>query len=113
MGLLLRTGVLLSAAIVLIAGLFYLIRYGGTSPAYGIFHGEPQELRGVPQTALFAARGHRRGWIQLGLLVLIATPIARVLFSVYTFARERDWLYVGLTVLVLAVLAYSLFWARI
>jgi uncharacterized membrane protein len=46
--------------------------------------------------------------IQLGLLILIATPVARVAFSVFAFAQERDWLYVVVTLIVLGLLLYSL-----
>jgi uncharacterized membrane protein len=46
--------------------------------------------------------------IQLGLLLLIATPVARVAFSVVAFVLERDRMYVGITLLVLAVLLFSL-----
>jgi uncharacterized membrane protein len=49
------------------------------------------------------------GLIQLGLLVLIATPVARVAFSFFAFLYERDWTYVFVTVLVLGLLLYSLF----
>jgi uncharacterized membrane protein len=49
-----------------------------------------------------------RGIIQLGLLLLIATPIARVALSVVAFAIQRDRLYVVATLIVLAVLMYSL-----
>jgi uncharacterized membrane protein len=49
-----------------------------------------------------------RGVIQLGLLLLIATPIGRVVFSVIGFVRQRDWLYVAITLLVLRLLLYSL-----
>jgi len=52
------------------------------------------------------------GIIQLGLLLLIATPVARVVFSIVVFALQRDWLYVGITLAVLAVLAYGLAAAR-
>jgi len=51
---------------------------------------------------------HAHGIIQLGLLLLIATPVARVAFSVVAFAAERDWLYVAITLIVLAILIYSL-----
>jgi len=44
----------------------------------------------------------------LGLLFLIATPIARVVFSIVGFMRQRDWHYAGVTAAVLALLAYSL-----
>ncbi len=49
-----------------------------------------------------------RSVIQLGLLLLIATPIARVAFSVVAFAVQRDRVYVGLSAVVLAVLLWSL-----
>lgn len=55
---------------------------------------------------IFAGRG--RGLIQLGLLILIATPVARVVFSVFAFAQQKDRLSVGVTLLVLAILRYSL-----
>ena len=51
---------------------------------------------------------HGKSIIQFGLLLLIATPIARVMFSVVGFAVERDYLYVALTLIVLGVLLYSL-----
>jgi uncharacterized membrane protein len=50
-----------------------------------------------------------RGLIPLGLLLLIATPVARVAFSVVAFARQRDATYVAITFTVLALLLYSLF----
>ena len=51
---------------------------------------------------------HRRR-LQLGVLLLIGTPVARVLYSAYAFARQRDWVYIALTIVVLGVLLYSLF----
>jgi uncharacterized membrane protein len=46
--------------------------------------------------------------IQLGLLLLVAAPVTRVIFSVATFALQRDWTYVVITLIVLAALGYSL-----
>ena len=51
---------------------------------------------------------HSRGLIQLGLLLLIATPVARVAFSIFGFAEEKDRMYVAFTVIVLLILLYSL-----
>jgi uncharacterized membrane protein len=62
-------------------------------------------MSGIVKDAL-AFRG--RGLIQLGLLLLIATPVARVAFSAVAFAIQRDRLYVAVTLIVLAVLIYSL-----
>jgi uncharacterized membrane protein len=49
-----------------------------------------------------------KGIIQFGLLFLIATPIARVAFSVIAFALQRDRVYVSVTLIVLGLLLYSL-----
>lgn len=106
-GNLLRAGVLLAAAVVLAGGALFLVRHG-SAPHYGIFQGEPADLRtpsGVLADAV-ALRG--RGVIQLGLLILLATPVARVAFSVFAFAMQRDLLYVIVTLVVLAVLVFSL-----
>jgi uncharacterized membrane protein len=111
LGNLLRTGVVLAAAVVLVGGAYYLFRHGGEAADYGEFRGEPAELRhplGILESAL---AWRARGLIQLGLLVLIATPVARVVFSVFAFAVQRDRLYLALTLVVLAVLVYSLFFA--
>jgi uncharacterized membrane protein len=70
--------------------------------------GEPTDLRTVSGIVEDALAFQGRGLIQLGLLLLIATPIARVAFSVAAFAVQGDWLYVVVTLIVLAVLMYSL-----
>jgi uncharacterized membrane protein len=44
----------------------------------------------------------------LGLLLLIATPVARVAFSVLAFALQRDRTYIFVTLIVLGMLIYSL-----
>jgi len=108
-GQLLRIGVLLSAAVVFAGGVHYLVQYHGTTAErLHVFSGEPDNLRHISGIVQFALGLHSRGLIQLGLLLLIATPVARVAFSVIGFAGERDWLYVGITLAVLAVLLYGL-----
>ncbi len=98
-GTLLRTGVVLAAAVVLAGGVWFLAAHGAETPSYRVFH---------------AARwrssdwGRARGLIELGLLILIATPVARVMFSLAAFALERDTVYVLITLGVLVVLLYSL-----
>src|SRR3954447_8696522 len=109
LGNLLRAGVMLAAVTVLGGGVLYLARHGTDPADYRVFRGEPADLRspaGIVTDAL-ALRG--RGLIQLGLLLLIATPVARVAFSAFAFARQRDATYVAATLIVLAVLLYSLF----
>lgn len=104
----LRAGVLLSAAVVVCGGAVYLSRHGFQQPEYSVFRGEPGDLRSVGGIVADARMASGRGLIQLGLLLLIATPIARVVFSTVGFARARDWLYVAITIVVLALLTYSL-----
>jgi uncharacterized membrane protein len=106
-GTMLRAGVILAAAVVLLGGVLYLIRFGAVTPDYRIFRGEASDLRSL-RAILGDAAAHSRGLIQLGLLLLIATPIARVAFSVAAYLSERDWLYAAITLLVLGILVYSL-----
>ncbi len=108
LGNLLRSGVISAAIVVLAGGILYLIRYGGDLPHYSLFRGEPAEFRSV-EGIITAALGFRsRGLIQLGLLLLVATPLARVAFSIVAFALEGDRIYIVVTLIVLGVLLYSL-----
>lgn len=108
MGNLLRVGVLASAVVVLLGGLLYLVRDARhAAPDLGTF--EPELLRSPIQIVREATALHPLGLIMFGLLLLIATPVARVIFSVAAFALQRDYLYIFFTLLVLAVLLYSLF----
>lgn len=107
-GVLLRVGVVISALVVLAGGIWYLARFGHTIPDYRVFRGEPSELRSVPGVFRGVGAGHCRSLIQLGLLMLIATPVARVVFSIFAFAKQRDRTYVFVTVIVLSFLLYSL-----
>lgn len=108
-GTLLRWGVLLSAAVVAVGAIMFLVQHGGDRFDFKTF---PEQvpartatLGGIMQEA---GAFHSRGIIQLGLLLLIATPVARVLFSVFAFALEKDRVYVGITLVVLAILLYSI-----
>jgi uncharacterized membrane protein len=107
-GNLLRLGVTLAAAMVLFGGTVYLARHGLAAPHYQVFVGEPSDLRSVPGIVKDALALRGRGLIQLGLLLLIATPVARVAVSVAAFVMQRDRLYVVVALIVLAVLTYSL-----
>ena len=108
LGTLLRAGVIVAGAVVLCGGIFYLLHYGGTVPDYRFFRGEPADLRNVSGIVNDALLFSSRGLIQLGLLLLISTPVLRVVFSVFAFALQRDMTYVMVTLIVLCVLIYSL-----
>lgn len=108
LGGLLRAGVLLAALFVIAGGIVYLIRHGGERPSYGHFDGEPATFRTVAGILQGVAAFSGRAIIQFGLLVLIATPIARVAAAGFGFARRRDWTYVAICSVVLALLLYGL-----
>lgn len=105
---LLRVGVWLAASVVAFGGIVFLVRHGHQIPRYGRFVGEPSEYCTVAGILHGSATLHGRNIIQLGLLLLIATPVVRVAFSVVAFALERDRMYVVITLIVLAVLLFSL-----
>jgi uncharacterized membrane protein len=107
-GMILRGGVLISALVVLTGGFFYLRHYGFDVPEYGIFHGEPADLRNISGIVKDTLAFRARGIIQFGLLLLIATPVVRVTFSIIGFALQRDKAYVMVTLIVLGLLLYSL-----
>lgn len=105
---LLRAGVLLSALVVAFGGLIYLKHQGTTVPDYAVFTGEPTDLRTASGIVNDVRSLRGRGIIQLGLLILIFTPVARVLFLLVAFALERDVLYFFVALSVLIILGFSL-----
>lgn len=107
-GNLLRFGVVLSATIVLLGGTVFLARHGTEPGDPQAFHGESKDFTTASGIIHAVLAGRGRGLIQLGLLLLIATPVARVAFSAWAFARQRDWTYVVVTLIVLGILLFSL-----
>jgi uncharacterized membrane protein len=106
---LLRAGVVAAALVVIGGAVFYLGTHPWTRVDYRSFRGEPEQLKAVHGIVRSAFSGEPMGIMQLGLLILVATPIARVIFSMVAFAIEGDRMYVFFTMIVLAVLMYSLF----
>ncbi len=107
-GNLLRAGVIIAAAIVFLGAIIYLLRHGVAVANYQIFQHEPYYLCNIQGILGDASSFHGRGLIQLGLLLLIATPIARVALSIFVFARKHDNLYVIITSIVFCILMYSI-----
>ncbi len=108
-GQILRAGVVLAAALILAGAALHLARHGGEHPAFRVFDGEPLALRSAAGIVRSALEPTGRGLIQLGLLVLVATPVARVGFSTFAFLAQRDRTYVVITLTVLAVLGLAFF----
>ena len=107
-GGILKIAVIAAAIIVLAGGILYLIQNGGNSPEYHVFKGEPKSLRTISGILEDLRVSDGLGIIQIGLLLLIATPVARVIFSVFAFALQRDRVYVVVTLIVLTVLIFSI-----
>jgi uncharacterized membrane protein len=107
-GNLLRIGVLLAASIALLGGIAYLAEHGGSRPDYSTFRGEPSSLHTLHGIFAGALSLQTPAIVQFGIILLIATPIARVLLTLLAFALRRDWMYVVISGIVLGVLGYSL-----
>jgi uncharacterized membrane protein len=107
-GRLLQTGVLVAAAIVVAGATMLLTQRGGAVASYGTFRGAPDALRSLRGIVRAAAALDSAGIIQLGLVFLIATPVARVGLTLVAFAMRRDRVYTILTAVVLALLLFGL-----
>lgn len=108
MGTLLIKGVIISGAVVLFGGICYLYKMGTSLPHYKTFSGELSGLRSLKQILGGVMHFDSLAIIQFGLVLLIATPIARVIFSVISFFVEKDYLYVIISLLVLAIISFSI-----
>jgi len=101
--------VLLSALVVGFGAVVYLSQHGQEPVHYHIFRGEPGPLRSFSRVFPLALTLEGRAIMQVGLVLLIAIPFARVLFSEAVFLKERDWMYSVFTLVVLLILTVSLF----
>ena len=99
---LLRAGVSLSAAVVLAGGIWYLASNPRITPSYHAFR---PEVRGLQALSVLPKP---EAVILSGLLLLIATPVARVVFTIVAFVLRRDFMYFGITLLVLLILLCSI-----
>jgi len=108
MGRLLQVGVLLASVVVALGGAIYLKAHHGNVPDYRVFANEPIGLRDPGHFFDQVVRGEGVAVIALGVLLLIATPVARVVFAVVSFALERDWLYMAISAIVLVILVFGL-----
>lgn len=108
-GRLLQLGVLIATVVVLTGGAMLIATHGGNAADFRIFRGESSTLRSVSAAARGALTLDPRGMVQLGLVLLIATPVARVALTLVAFLIQRDRLYVLLTAIVLVLLLFGLF----
>jgi uncharacterized membrane protein len=106
---LLRAGVSVAAVVVLVGWVLYLVHAHGVLPDYRNFHGIPSPPIRISGPSFTTHRLDSRSIIRLGILLLIATPIMRVAYCVYSFAVQKDKVYIVVSAIVLTVLLYSFF----
>jgi uncharacterized membrane protein len=111
-GRLLQLGVLIAAVVVVLGSALLLVQHGGTQVAYSVFHGEPDGLRSIAGIVRGVLAMQSESIVQFGLLLLIATPVARVAFTLVAFILQRDRTYVIITTIVLALLLYGLVFGK-
>ncbi|MFC3562823.1 DUF1634 domain-containing protein [Pedobacter jamesrossensis] len=101
----LRIGVITSFSFILFGGISYLIAHGSHFSDFTSF-----KIYTVPLKEMFKGvlSLNSKSIIQLGIIILIATPIMRVVFSAISFALAKDILYTGITLLVLLIIAFSM-----
>lgn len=101
----LRIGVTTACIIALVSGIYYLIAHGAEPvPNYKVFTHEPQSYTTFGGIISGVLQFQAKNWIQLGVIVLMLTPIVRIILSLIDFARERDWLYVSITAIVFLII---------
>jgi uncharacterized membrane protein len=108
LGRVLTGAVLLSAAVAATGGMLFLRQLGHERPSYSEFTPQPPELASPPAITHSAFHGDAAALMQLGIFILVLTPLARVAFSLILFGLRRDRMYTAITLAVLAVLLAGL-----
>jgi uncharacterized membrane protein len=111
-GRLLQLGVLIAASVVVIGGAGLLLQHGAAPADFHTFRGATEPLRDIGSILRAARRLDSRAIVQLGLVLLILTPVARVALTLVAFLVRRDRLYAALSLVVLMLLIYGLVWGR-
>jgi uncharacterized membrane protein len=107
-GKLLRTGITISSLIILSGGILYLLQQGAEPRSAFLFDGGEPHFTSISGVAQGILHGNSQSIIQAGILLLIATPVARIAFSLAGFIRERDRLYIIISFIVLTILIASM-----
>ena len=108
LGTLLRVGVIISMAVVLVGGVLFLFAESGTTINYKVFTPEISALSNPTEIIKMLPSFNGKAIIQFGILLLIFTPISRVVFSIFTFFLEKDYMYVIIGFIVLCIITVSL-----
>lgn len=93
----LLTGMILSISMMLIGLIWYAISPSGSNITLGPIQAIQALLNGDPI-----------GLIDLGIMLLIATPLMRVLVALAAFIKGREWKFVLVSLIVLSVIAMAI-----
>ena len=108
LGTLLRAGVIISMTIVLIGGIIFLIHNKGVITDYKVFKPELAKFSSIASIFKGVLTFHGDAIVQFGILMLIFTPVARIVFAIFSFLIEKDYLYVVIGFIILAIITISL-----
>lgn len=100
-----------AAAVVLLGLVLLFVSRHDETVNFATFASEPEELRNpalVLRGALSASAHRPLHILQVGILMLIVTPMLRVVFTLVTFAIRREALYIVITLIVLGALLYGI-----
>jgi uncharacterized membrane protein len=111
-GRMLQLGVVAAALVTILGGILLLIQHGSTVPDYREFVGGPDYVTSLGGIVRGVLALRSESIVQLGLVLLIATPVARVAFTLVAFTLQRDRVYIALTTVVLLVLLYGLIFGK-
>jgi uncharacterized membrane protein len=104
----LRAGTIISMSVVFLGGMLYIYRHGHSVVNYHKFTGIPDFIRYTSRLIPGAISFKGQSIIQIGIILLIFTPILRVFFSFIGFFLEKDYLYTCISVLVLVIIFASM-----
>ena len=107
-GDLLGWGVFVAGVAVFLGGIAYLMQHHADVVSYSKFHPGSPDLRSITGIFKSAFQMHADAIVQLGLVLLILTPIVRVGVALVGFSLQRDRLYVIISLIVLSVLVFSI-----
>ena len=108
LGQVLRAGTVISVSVVFLGGIIYLFNHGDTVANYRVFIGIPGFIRHFNDLIYNSYILKGQAVIQFGIILLIATPIIRVICSAIGFVLEKDYMYLGISLLVLFIIFISM-----
>jgi uncharacterized membrane protein len=108
LGTLLRVGVIASMSVVFVGAVLYLAVYHSHPVDYSKFDPSKSGYSSFYAIAQGLSKLDSRAIIQFGTVLLIFTPVTRIVFSIFSFLIERDYLYVLIGLFVLCIILISL-----